>query len=346
MSSAPIGYVYDSAFLDHVNPPGHPERVERLRAVHQLLASTGALLRMENVEAGDVDPALLAAIHTPEHIKAMNAAAGCSGELDGDTYVSPGSIHAAKLAAGGTVEIARRVRRGELAAGVSLVRPPGHHAEASHAMGFCIFNNVALAAQALLDDGAERVAVFDWDVHHGNGTQHSFEADPRMLYLSTHQYPFYPGTGDADEVGRGPGRGATVNVPMPGGCGDAEYLQALDAVILPVLEHFKPEVLLVSAGFDTYVNDPLANMRVTENGFQQMARRVRAAADRLCAGKIVYVLEGGYDLTGLSAGMGACVSDLLDPQAPDPRPAPETPLRRWEESLQRITKIQRDYWSL
>jgi acetoin utilization deacetylase AcuC-like enzyme len=189
-------------------------------------------------------------------------------------------------------------------------------------MGFCLFNNVAIAARALeASAGLERLAIVDWDVHHPNGTQHLFEAERNLLLVSLHQFPFYPGTGALEEMGSGPGTGTTVNLPLPGGCGDAEYLTLFDAIVAPVLWEFRPDMILVSAGFDAHADDPLAGMRVSTGGFAAMAGRVRAAADDLCGGRLVLTLEGGYDLDALGASVAA-VLDLLSEPAPRPTPAP------------------------
>jgi acetoin utilization deacetylase AcuC-like enzyme len=332
----PTGFVYDPISLRHENPPGHPERVERLKAAHAALESSGLLAQLTPVSAEAVSEA--------DHVDAICALVGEAGYLDSDTYYSPESVKAALKAAGGTVALAEKVFRGELQNGFALVRPPGHHAEAGRAMGFCLFNNIAVAAAAVREAGARRVAIYDWDVHHGNGTQHSFEANPDVLYLSTHEYPFYPGTGGATEVGKGAGRGATVNFPMPAGSGDPEYLTAIDAVIAPAIELFQPDMLLISAGFDTYVDDPLAGMRVTADGFVDMARRMRALADRVCGGKIVYVLEGGYDLDGLAAGVTACIEDLVNPRAPRPSVGETTPAFR--NALEAVKQVQSEFWTL
>lgn len=233
---------------------------------------------------------------------------GKSGWLDGDTYFSPGTWAAALAAAGGVIDATRVVLDGEHRRGLAIIRPPGHHAEADRAMGFCLLNNVAIAAAFARDHGASRVAIVDWDVHHGNGTQHIFERDPSVMFQSCHQYPFYPGTGDSAEVGVAEGVGATVNVPLPGGCGDREYSAVFDGVLIPELRRFAPDIILVSAGFDAHRADPLAGMRVTEQGFRAMADRLVSLADELCDGRVVCALEGGYDL----AGLGASVVAVLD----------------------------------
>jgi acetoin utilization deacetylase AcuC-like enzyme len=265
-------------------------------------------------------------VHGPGHLQDLERTVrGASGWLDPDTYYSPGTWDAARAAAGSTSELATRVLSGALARGIAVVRPPGHHATRERAMGFCLLNNVAVAAAAVRAAGAARVAIVDWDVHHGNGTQDIFWDDPSVLYTSVHQYPYYPGTGAPTEIGGERARGATVNCGLPSGCGDAEYAAVFDHVLVPALARFKPDVLLVSAGFDAFVHDPLAGMRVTHAGFAAMARRLRRAADQLCGGRVLAVLEGGYDLDGLAGGMtavlGAFADDAvaaLDPIAPLP----------------------------
>ncbi|HEY0194762.1 MAG TPA: histone deacetylase, partial [Kofleriaceae bacterium] len=214
-----------------------------------------------------------------------------------------------------TTQLALDVLDGRFARGLCVVRPPGHHATRDRAMGFCLLNNVAAAAAAARAAGAARVAILDWDVHHGNGTQDIFWADPDVLYLSVHQFPFYPGTGAPTEVGAEGAIGATVNVGLPSGCGDVEYTAAFDHVFLPKLAQYKPDLLLISAGFDAFQHDPLAGMKVTHAGFAAMARRLRGAADRWAGGRVMAVLEGGYDLDGLSGGMAAVLNELTGPAA-------------------------------
>ena len=242
--------------------------------------------------------------------------------LDPDTFVSAASLEVASLAAGSTVALARAVARREIETGFAAVRPPGHHAEADRAMGFCIFNNVAIAARALqAEEGVGKLLILDWDVHHGNGTQHSFETDPSILYMSTHQYPHYPGTGAASEIGRGAGAGTTVNVPMPAGCGDREYVGVFGRVLVPIVHEFAPEMILVSCGFDAHRDDPLASMEVTATGYRDMTRIVRALAADVCGGRLAFVLEGGYSASGLEEGTSSVIEALLEP---DPR-IPPTP---------------------
>jgi acetoin utilization deacetylase AcuC-like enzyme len=316
--------IEDERFREHRGPAGHPERPERLAAVHAAIAAREAeLVRLAPRPATDEE---ILRVHLPEHLKRMaEAARRAPVHLDPDTYVAPASLEVARLAAGSAVELARRVARGELASGLAAVRPPGHHAEVARAMGFCLINNVAVVARALqAEDGIERVLILDWDVHHGNGTQHAFEEDRDVLYVSTHQFPFYPGTGAVREAGRGAGQGATVNIPLPGGCGDAEYVAAFQRVLVPVVRRFRPEIVLVSCGFDAHAEDPLAEMEVTGAGYDAMTRIVRALADELCAGRLVFVLEGGYSASGLEAGTAA-VLDVLLPEA-TPAPPASLPL--------------------
>jgi acetoin utilization deacetylase AcuC-like enzyme len=316
-----IAVVDDARYREHRSPHGHPERPERLLAVGEAIAARRE--RLSFLPARPATPEEVLAVHPLAHLRAVEAAARhAPAHLDPDTYVSPASYEVALLAAGGAIEAARAVARGEADAALAAVRPPGHHAEAARAMGFCLFNNVAIAAHALRADGVERILVLDWDVHHGNGTQHLFEDDRDVLFLSTHQFPFYPGTGDFIEAGRGAGLGATVNVPLPGGCGDAEYVGALRRLLVPVAFSFRPQLILVSCGFDAHRDDPLASMELTQAGFTEMSRIVRALAEDLCGGRAVFVLEGGYAPSGLREGAGAVLDALLAPQAAPLAPVP------------------------
>jgi acetoin utilization deacetylase AcuC-like enzyme len=306
----------DPRFREHAGPIGHPECPERLAAVAGAIASRSEpLLRVAPRPAEDAE---LLRIHAPEHLRGLRAAAARAPlQLDPDTYLGPRSVEVAELAAGGLIELCRRVVRCEADAGLAAVRPPGHHAEAGRAMGFCLYNNVAVAARALqAEEGVERVLILDWDVHHGNGTQHAFEDDPSVLYFSTHQFPYYPGTGDLGEIGVGRGMGTTVNVPMPAGCGDAEYVGSLQRLFPPVAQWFRPEVVLVSCGFDAHREDPLAAMEVSGEGFLAMAALARSVAEMCCNGRLVFVLEGGYAIRGLAEGTGAVLEAALEPEAP------------------------------
>lgn len=301
-----VSLARDLRFLAHDQGPGHPECPERLRAIDRALSEIAA---PQVIPSRAATSAELLAVHTAAYVDRLESVRGRAVDLDPDTRTSPGSVDAALLAAGTTVDLAVAVAAGQAPPGIALVRPPGHHALPDAAMGFCLINNVAVAARALLDRGlAERVAIYDWDVHHGNGTQAMFYEDPRVLYLSTHQWPFYPGTGSRAETGRGPGEGTTVNVPLPAGSGDPVLLAATQEVLAPIVRHFHPDLILISAGFDPYIDDPLGGFAVTAPGFRELAARWRDLAEELCGGRIAAVLEGGYDLHGL----GACVRGLVD----------------------------------
>ena len=324
-----LGYVLDEVFVHHRAPGGHPERPARVEAVRDALVDAGLKTRGTQVEARPASDEELARVHTAGYLQDLaKKLPGHHGWLDPDTYYSEGTWAAARAAAGSAAELALRVMSGELRRGLAVVRPPGHHAEADRAMGFCIYNNVAVAAAAARAAGAARVAIVDWDVHHGNGTQDIFWDDPAVQYLSVHQWPYYPGTGAPTEIGGDRARGATINVGLPAGSGDDEYLAAFDEVFVPALLRFAPDLVIVSAGFDAYRADPLASMRVTRPGFAAMADRLRAVADRAAGGRMVVALEGGYDLDGLAGGMTEVLRALTaDAVAPLPETS-DAPARR------------------
>jgi acetoin utilization deacetylase AcuC-like enzyme len=304
--------VRDPRFREHEPQRSHPEHPDRLVAIDRALDAIGDAVRMlEPREATDEE---LLAAHERGYLDALGACVGKTRQLDPDTYCSPRSVETARLAAGSLVEAALRVARGDATRAFAALRPPGHHAEHDAPMGFCLLNNVAIAARALLaQTGVERIAIVDWDVHHGNGTQHAFETERDVLFASLHQFPFYPGTGALDEQGQENGLGATLNLPLPAGCGDAEYGLLFDTVLAPVLLAFKPEIILVSAGFDAHERDPLGGMTVTTRGFGLFAERLCTVADQACEGRIVMALEGGYDLDALAESVGETVRVLAQP---------------------------------
>ena len=318
-----LGYVLDEIFVQHRAPSGHPERPARAEAVRDALIAAGIRDQGTQVAVRPATDEEIVRVHAASYLGELEKALpGKSGWIDPDTYFSPRSWEAALAAAGSTTELALRVMKGELRQGLAVVRPPGHHATIAQAMGFCLLNNVAVAAAAARAAGAGRVAILDWDVHHGNGTQDIFWNDPDVLYMSVHQFPYYPGSGAPTELGGDKARGATINVGLPAGSRDADYMAVFDHVFLPALAKFKPDLLFISAGFDAFEHDPLAGMRVTKQGFAQMAVRLRAAAEAWSDGRVVAVLEGGYDLDGLAGGMTATLAALVGPAQQMPAIAP------------------------
>ena len=321
MREATVG-IYDSpVFREHDAGAGHPERPERLDAIRIGLLDADLEGRLESIAPREATHQELTRVHTSAHVAAVAATAGRTVRFDPDTQASPRSHAAALLAAGAACDAVDRVLDGALDRAFCVVRPPCHHAEADRAMGFCLFNNVAVAAAHALARGLERVLILDFDVHHGNGTQNIFAADRRVLYVSSHAWPFYPGTGALQEAGEGDARGFTVNLPMPMGCGDGEYAHLYREIVVPVARAFDPELVLVSAGFDAYVGDPLAGMRLTADGYGELAAACLQAASGAAHGRAVFVLEGGYDLDGLSTGAAAVVGQMLG----GPRPTITAP---------------------
>jgi len=300
------GLVYHPDFLGHDMGPGHPESPERLRAIVSRLETTGLLGRLIRIEAEPAPDRWITEIHEASYVKSLGEHVPDSGRvfLDPDTSMSPHSLRAAYLAAGGALKAADAIMAGTVDHAFCAVRPPGHHAEANRAMGFCLFNNVAIAARYLQrHHGVDRVLIVDWDVHHGNGTQHSFYDDPSVLFFSTHQYPYYPGTGRATESGDGKGKGYTINVPMSPGQGDEEYREVFERILVPAVDAFRPEFVLISAGFDAHKDDPLAGMALTEKGYAALTGIVTMLARRHASGRILSCLEGGYNLSALAASV-------------------------------------------
>jgi acetoin utilization deacetylase AcuC-like enzyme len=311
----PLGLVIDPVFEEHDTGPGHPERPERLRHLRQQLDQSKLGQAGERVEPRPATDEMLAWLHDPAHIERVDRTCA-AGErfLDSmDVTICPESPRVARLAAGSVVELCRRVADGELERGFAAVRPPGHHAERDLAMGFCLFNNVAVAAEWLIRErGLSRVLIVDWDVHHGNGTQHLFEERSDVFYFSCHQYPLYPGTGTASEVGRGAGEGTTLNCPLPPGSGDEAFLATLREQLTPAAKAFAPEFVLISAGFDAHRADPLAQLEVSTPAFGEATRIVRGLADELAGGRVVAALEGGYDISALAESVEAHLDAMLE----------------------------------
>jgi acetoin utilization deacetylase AcuC-like enzyme len=304
--SAPTLVFSDPLFLAHDPGPGHPESAARLRAILDDFAANPVPGVVQRAPRPATDEEILA-VHSPDYFAALRSYAGRLARLDADTISSPSSFAAARLAAGAAVGAVEAVWSGQAANAFVWARPPGHHAEQGQAMGFCLLNNVAIAAEAARRLGAERVMIVDWDVHHGNGTQHLFERRRDVLYASSHQHPLYPGTGAATEIGRGAGEGFTVNCALPAGQDDADFGAVFHELFLPVGQAFRPDLVLVSAGFDAHVHDPLGGMAVTERGFAAMCSALQDLAASACGGKLVLLLEGGYDLAGLAGSTRACL---------------------------------------
>ena len=339
----PLVVVASERFADHETPPGHPEASERAE-VMDVVAADWRERGGELVAPRAATREQLARVHSDEHLRRMAETVGRSVALDPDTYTSPETYEVALLAAGAGVEVVERVLGGEGRRALALVRPPGHHAERSRAMGFCLFNNIAVAAAHARALGTERVAIVDYDVHHGNGTQHMFEADPAVLYVSLHQYPFYPGTGAADEIGRGAGTGFTVNAPIEVGATDEDYRTVFSGLVVPIVTQFKPDLILVSAGFDAHERDPLAGMRLTTGAFGAMTMELRNVAETCCKGRMAAIVEGGYDLRALADSMRTVVDVLAGPSAAAQWPRTDARSNRGRVAVDAARKALAGHW--
>lgn len=303
-----VGLVYSDVYLKHKAPPGHPEREARLVSIMNVLRDSELWDKLIKVEPRKAEYSELETVHTKEYVERMKNTR--SGYADPDTYISEGSLEAALYAAGGVIEAVDGCRSGEIERAFCAVRPPGHHAEAGRAMGFCLFNNVAVGARHAHKVGYEKVFIVDFDVHHGNGTQHIFEDDDTVFYFSTHQYPHYPGTGSAGERGRGKGEGFTANFPMPPGSGDGEYAEVYGKVLPEIMRHFAPDIVMVSAGYDLRSSDPLAQIRVSARGIEDIVRGILSGANV----PSVFCLEGGYNLEALAESVYLTIKILVENQ--------------------------------
>jgi acetoin utilization deacetylase AcuC-like enzyme len=336
--------VTSDRFADHLTPPGHPERVERfgvMQEVAQEFRQRGGVVHAPRPATAEQ----LVRVHDAEYVGLIEATAGRAVALDADTFTSPESYEVARLGAGAAVTAVEHVLRGDARRAFALVRPPGHHAERNRAMGFCLFNNVAVAAAHARASGLQRVAIVDYDVHHGNGTQNTFYADHSVLFISSHQFPYYPGTGAAGEIGAAAGKGFTVNVPMAAGATDADYARAYATLVWPVLRQFKPELILLSAGFDAYRDDPLGGMRLTAAAFERLTADLVAVAEECCGGRVVAVTEGGYDLDGLGGCLRATIRALEAAAAAAPDRVDE-PTPRAHAAIAAVRPLLAPYWTL
>lgn len=306
------GYLIDERFRQHNTGRGHFESSVRLDYVSEAIETSGAASRWSQLPPRAARTDQLEWIHSRPHIGRVKRAAETGPcFLDPDTPVSTQSYDTALLAAGGVLSCIDAIRDGSIRRAFAFVRPPGHHAESCRAMGFCLFNNIALGAAYLRNEcGLERVAIVDFDVHHGNGTQACFYEDPHVLFISSHQYPYYPGSGNSSEVGKGDGWGYTLNFPLPAGTGDEVFVPLYSRIVAPVLDQYRPQFILVSAGFDAFQGDPLGGLTVSAAGFGSAAASLLRAADRCCDGRICFVLEGGYSRTGLRDSICAVMAQM------------------------------------
>jgi acetoin utilization deacetylase AcuC-like enzyme len=351
----PTTYAYDNAlpltvitsdrFADHLTPPGHPERAGRAEVMQHVVGEwrkRGGAVE----EARAVTDEQLARVHDADYLSLVRETSGRAVALDPDTFTSPETYEVVQLAAGAACQAVDRVLDAEARRAIAVVRPPGHHAERGRAMGFCFFNNIAVAAAHARARGLARVAIVDYDVHHGNGTQWSFYDDPSVLFISSHQFPYYPGTGAAEDVGSGAGEGFTVNLPLDAGATDADYELVYQRVALPVLRQFKPELILLSAGFDAHHRDPLASMKVTTNHFGRLTAMIADVANEVCSGRLVAVTEGGYDLPALAASLGAAMQALADEVDLAGFPPPDGPTPRGDACLDAVKPKIGRFWQL
>ncbi|MEA3437114.1 MAG: universal stress protein [Thermodesulfobacteriota bacterium] len=341
------GIVRDERYLNHLTGEGHPENHKRLEAIYTMLDEPDMDGYFASIDPRPAEREELLLLHSPEYIDKIAATAGKDGfSLTPDTHTSPGSYEAALLAAGGLFEAISRVVSGELANAFALVRPPGHHAERSRAMGYCLFSNVALGAIFARESlGLKRILIVDFDVHHGNGTQHFFEQDPWVLFFSTHQYPHFPGTGSFTETGLGRGEGYTVNIPLGKGYGDSEFIAIFEKLLRPIAQEFEPDLIIVSAGFDIHKSDPMSKMKITTKGFAGLTRSIMETADICCGGKLVFSLEGGYNIKTI----GKCVKVVLNELAGHttcsiPKLTARASRKKFDHAFKRCSHVHKQFW--
>ncbi|HMV43490.1 MAG TPA: histone deacetylase [Leptospiraceae bacterium] len=302
---------YREEFLDHETGQQHPENYQRLVSIINKIKSTSYYSELIQPEIREATEDEIATIHSSAYIKDFQKRVKQGvGYFDGDTPYSSGSFKAATLASGSGIALADVILRGEADNGIALVRPPGHHAEKYHAMGFCMFNNIAITAKYLQSKGIQKIFILDWDVHHGNGTENSFYADDTVFFASTHQYPFYPGSGAETDIGTGKGKGFNLNIPLSRGSSNEDYLNAFTEKIVPAIDRFQPDFILVSAGFDAHKDDPLGGMNLTSSVYERFTDIIRKKAEEHCKGKLISFLEGGYNLSALADSVEAHIAAL------------------------------------
>ena len=338
-----IGIVQDPLYLQHDAGAYHPECPERLEAIYARLSDSDIVEELSSIQARVAQKEEICWVHSQDYYDFVASSDGKFMSLDPDTQAAPDSYRAAKLAVGAGLVLVEKVVAGELDGGFALVRPPGHHAEHAQARGFCLFNNIAVAAElARKKLGLERILIVDWDLHHGNGTMHSFNDRQDILYFSTHQYPFYPGTGSLHDKGTGIGQGYTVSVPLPIGMGDGDYAALFEHILQPISNQFAPELILVSAGFDTLATDPLGSMRMTTAGYTTLMKQIMDMAKVSAQGRIVLFLEGGYDVQGEARAVEAVLRTMLTGQAASQE---EPTSQHTQTIIQAIQQKQSPYWS-
>ncbi len=341
-----VGLVYDPVYLKH-DTGQHVEIAPRLEWILSHLEESGLKQQLTPIKPRAASLEEISLVHHQQYISYIqDTAASGGGWLDADTVMSSDSFQAAVYAAGGAIQASEAVMNGEVSSAFAVVRPPGHHATSNQAMGFCLFNNAAIATRyALAKYGLDRIVIIDFDVHHGNGTQSAFYDDPRVVYISTHESPLYPGTGRIEETGNGAAEGTTINIPLPAGCGDSEYLQAFEQIVVPAARRSGAQLIVVSAGYDAHWADDLALMQVSSPGFAQMVTTIKGLADELCGGRLVFTLEGGYHHEALPYSVKATFDVLLgkadteDPLGQPPRGFPARGIADHIKAIREIHKL-------
>jgi len=344
--SSRTGVVCHNLYKEHLAGSPHVESHERLQVIYDMLDAADMAGKFLSVSPRPATHDELAWVHSHSHIERVAATEGKAHvSLDPDTQTTPLSYQAAKLAVGGLFSLVDNIFDGSIENGFALVRPPGHHAERDRAMGFCLFNNVALGARYAMNTyGVKKILIIDWDLHHGNATQNSFYTDPDVLYFSTHQYPYYPGTGGLREAGDGDGTGLTVNVPLSPGYGDGDFFKIFEQILSPIASTFEPELIFVSAGFDTYVGDPLGGMKVTPQGYAAMTRLIMDLAKQYASGRVAITLEGGYHLTGLRESVKAVLKELVGDSVLTPSNLEALEKGTAPPIVDDVIQVQEPYW--